>query len=67
MYKLDWLRPGWIPQTKTYQNHKAASTAYAVACGIDSILAVRLSVLRPEGWVAVARCFRSQVSRSLAA
>lgn len=67
MYKLDWLRPGWIPQTKVYRSEKAASAAYSAACCADCILAVRLSVLRAEGWATVSRCFRSHVPRSFAA
>lgn len=67
MYKLDWIRRGWIPQTRVYQTKEAASAAYSVACCAEAIIAARLSVAAGDSWVAVSRCFRSQTASKAAA
>jgi hypothetical protein len=67
MYKVDWLRSGWVPQTRLYRNKKAASAVYSAVCGAECVMAARLSVFVDNQWQAVARCFRSQTASKAAA
>jgi hypothetical protein len=59
MYKVDWLRSGWVPQTRVYRNKKAASAVYSAVCGAECVMAARLSVFVDNQWQAVSRCFRT--------
>jgi hypothetical protein len=67
MFKVEWLRRGWVPQTRLYRTKEAASAAYATACLAESVIAARLSVSAGDGWATVSRCFRSQSASAKAA